>query len=450
MVRSGSYFFLRRLLLGIMLISSCSAMAQHHGGGRAGAYGGPGLSRPDGVDEKDTLKDFHQAMAVQATSQQVSQFAIVLKRTDTAKAALQKFLQGDAKPDAAPAPSATQSKGIEINLGDALENASTESKKFVEGFSEKQKSGLKDAIKRLEKAQGALAEERKTTVPSLEAMTPGTSEVASRAQNLNHTLEDFSDQELALGKEMGIVLASGEDQEFRLPAVRNHVLAGSETIAVTVAGLLSQVSAAGGQRTFKLQMSADLTDLQQSITEVLRARIERTEECGERLALRRATIAPAEPATVLDLQLHYERWSCIRVYGQSNSNELAESDGTVQLRLTPAGDAANPLKLTSAFTRIDASGMFGDSLRSGDLGEYLREKTSQAVLSVVSRGTSLKSSLPPVVQNSATIRSVRFQDGGAGVLSALLEGQAQISDEQAKALADQLNRTLSAQAPGAQ
>jgi len=427
-------------MLGIVLACSCAAFGQHRGGRGGGGLGGPGISRPDGVEEKDSLKDFHQAMAVQATSQQVLQFAIVLKRTGAAKAALQK-LQSGAKDDA------VQPAKVEISLNDAVENASTEGLKFVEGFSPQQKSGLKDAIKRLQRAEAALEEERKAGAASLEAVTPGSPEAVSKSQNLDRALEEFSSQELALGKDMGIVLASGEDQEFRLPAVRNSMLAGSQTIGVSVAGLLTQVSAAGGQRTFKLAMIADLTDMQQNFTEVLRNRVERGDDCGERLVLRRATISPQEPAGIVDLQLHYERWSCIRALGQASSNELAESEGTVQLRLTPAVGTANAVTMNAVFTRIDASGMFEESLRSGQLGENLRDKVGQTVLSVLNRGTNLKTALPPVVQNSAAIRAAKFQDSGAGVLSALLDGQVQISDEQAKALADQLNQTLSAQAP---
>ena len=378
-------------------------------------------------------------MAVQATSQQITEFALVLKRTDAAKMALRKILQpGKAEP-------ATRPNGVEISLADALENASTESKKFVEGFSEKQKNGLKDAIKRMEKADASLDEERKTTAVTLAAMAPGSTDISARAQSLDHALSDFSDEELALGKEMGIVLATGADQTFRLPAVRKTVTAGGQTMSVALSGEMSQVSADGGQRTFKLEMIADLTDLQQNITEVLRSQIERRGECGERLAVRRAIFTPSQPLGVLNLQLHYERWSCVRLAGQSSASELAESDGAVEMKVTPAVDDSGALKLLSTFSRIDASGMMGESLRSGSLGENLQDKVSQAVLFVVKQGVNLKTEMPPVLQNLAIIRNARFEDAGSGVLGLSFLGEVQISDEQAKALADQLNQTLSAQ-----
>jgi hypothetical protein len=49
------------------------------------------------------------------------------------------------------------------------------------------------------------------------------------------------------------------------------------------------------------------------------------------------------------------------------------------------------------------------------------------------------------VQNSATLQSARFQDAGVGALSLLLDGQMEISNEQADLLASQLNQALSAQ-----
>jgi hypothetical protein len=66
---------LRSITLGSLLLACpLLATAQRHGGGGSTGGGLSGISRPDGVSEKDSLKDFHDAMAVQATSQQVAAF----------------------------------------------------------------------------------------------------------------------------------------------------------------------------------------------------------------------------------------------------------------------------------------------------------------------------------------------------------------------------------------
>ena len=56
---------------------------------------GGGLSGPNGiasgVSTKDELKDFHAVLAVQATSQQVTQFAALVKISEAASAELRSF-----------------------------------------------------------------------------------------------------------------------------------------------------------------------------------------------------------------------------------------------------------------------------------------------------------------------------------------------------------------------
>src|SRR5579863_5619828 len=86
----------RLLLVSAFLLYSGTVTAQRHGGGFGG--GVPGANnRPTGVDEKDSLKDFHHALAVQATSQQIAEFQALVKSTENAKALLQGFLQQGTK-----------------------------------------------------------------------------------------------------------------------------------------------------------------------------------------------------------------------------------------------------------------------------------------------------------------------------------------------------------------
>lgn len=79
MLRKRISFTAVHLFVGsFLLLYPGIATAQHHGGHGAGG-GVPGANnRPTGVDEKDTLKDFHRALAVQATSQQITEFQALL------------------------------------------------------------------------------------------------------------------------------------------------------------------------------------------------------------------------------------------------------------------------------------------------------------------------------------------------------------------------------------
>lgn len=425
------------LLLGILLTYPGVATAQHHGGhgGLGNIPGGSG--RPTGVEEEDTLKDFHQAMAVQATTQQITEFHALIKISEVAKVELQTFLRQRDEQNSAAAPTSHNAK-----LDEALNNTRSATQKFVEGFSTTQKSGLKEATKRLNKAESSLEEEQKKLDQT--SQTTGT-DVAARVQSLDRALTELSNQQLALGREMGIVLANGQDLTFNLPAVKSTVNLAGLPVAVSISGTLSQTAAEGSQRTFKLELLADLSDLQSSITELLRAQFDQSNTCRERVTIRQAMFVPSTPASVLTVQLHFERWVCSPTSGPITESELAEADGAVNIKLSPAGDPSNPLKLSAEFQRIDAGGMLGEALRSGALGDNLRDKVTQSVLSVVKAAADFRAALPPAVQGSAVLQTMRFQDSGVGRMNSVLTGQVQISNEQANLLASQLNQTLSAQ-----
>ena len=440
------------LILGPVLLACPVALfAQRHGGATAGAGGGniSAITHPTGVDETDSLRDFHQVLALQGNSQQIAEFHRLLKNAEAAQAELQ-ALQQQLRQEKADVPPA-----LRDGLDQALENMRSETKKFQESFSAAQKSGFKDLTKRLAKADSDLDQEQKKLDQSLDAKAAGP-EVATLAASLDKAILDFYNQELALGREMSITLASGEDLAFILPRRQSSVSIGRQTIPVDVSGLLSQIAAQGGQRTFRLELVADLSDLQQNIGEVLRAQLDTSETCGQRVAIRQATLTPAAPASLVRVWLHFERWACTRTPGQQisaqpTSAELAEGDGTVEIKLTVAVEQPNTLKLAATLGRIDATGMLAESLRSGSLGDDFRDQIAGSVLAAARAGSDFKTTLPPAVQNSAVIQSAKFQNVGAGGLSVVLEGQIEITNEQAEQLATQLNQALSAQGtpPGA-
>ena len=193
---------------------------------------------------------------------------------------------------------------------------------------------------------------------------------------------------------MSITLATGQDVAFTLPTVKKEIQLGHQTIGVTVSGALSQTVVTGDQRTFKLEMMTDLSELQQNITELLRARLDTSETCGQRIAIQQATLTPAAPASLLFVRFHFERWMCSRSFGQQTSTELAEGDGTVEINLTAAVEQSNSLRIVATIGRIGATGMLAESLRSGSLGEDLRDTASATVLSAARAGSDFKLRFP--------------------------------------------------------
>ena len=427
MVRAQSVIAISgRVIFGFIVLASAGVVAaQQHSGGHGISIGGNVYTAPNGVDEKDTLKDFHQALAVQATSQQIAGFQQLVKNTSAAHDQL------------AALPSAKSPQDGIAALDQSLESARAATRKFQDALSEEQKAGLREILRRLEKADSDLAQESKRFEQTAES--GGT---ASNAANLDTALASFSNAQLALGREMGITLASAQDVSFNLPPVKNPVDVGGRTISVGASGVLAQTVAQGDLRTFRLDSTLDLTDLQQNISAILNEQLREGNACGERLGVRSANILPASPASVLVLQLHFERWLCA---GQSSPTELAESDGTVEVKVTPSVQNST-LQMASEFKRIAATGMMADDLRSGDLGDDLRDKVAKSMLLAVQIGADFKTTLPQSLRNTATLQSAKFQDGGAGMLRMVLTGEVKLSNEQATVLANQLNQALSAQA----
>jgi hypothetical protein len=89
--------------------------------------------------------------------------------------------------------------------------------------------------------------------------------------------------------------------------------------------------------------------------------------------------------------------------------------------------------------------MFGDALRSGSLGDDLKDQIAQSMLSAVRAGLDFKTTLPAALQSSTVIQSAKFQDLGVGGLIVVLQGQIDLSNQQSDQLASQLNQALSAQ-----
>lgn len=422
------------LLLGMLLfVASGAAFAQERGNHAPRTV----LTRPDAVDEKDTLKDFHEALAVQATGQQIAEFQALRKKTEGAKAGIQKFLQ--------PVKEISLTAANNSELDQSLESARSATRNFIDGFSDKQKSGLKEHVRLLDRADTLLGDEERKLDQALKMSPVPSASVSEYAAGLDKAIDDFSSQQLALAREMSIVLATANDVIFNLPAVKNALTIAAQPVQVTVSGQLQQTAAEAGQRTFRLELIGDLTDFQQKITQLLQVSVNTENSCGERLAVRQAMLMPSAPASMLNLQLHYERWACFRIAGQTTSNELAENDGNVEIRLLPSIVSSGDLQLKSEFGRIDSTGMMADALRSGDLGSVLCAKVERAFLSALLTTTDLKTALPHSIEGSATLESAKFEDEGAGALGIMLQGQVHISDEQAQSLASQLNQRLSAQ-----
>lgn len=217
-----------------------------------------------------------------------------------------------------------------------------------------------------------------------------------------------------------------------------------QPIAITLAGTISKVAAENHNR-FNMELAADVSDLQQKIGQILESKFNQSDPCGEQVAIQEASLTAQAPASLVVTQLHLARWTCFGSLGQASPNELAEGNGTIELKFTPWVAENRRLELVPGVNRVDAQGFVGEQLRSGSLGMALREEITRLLLSAMQTEVYFKAILPEVAQEHAVIEKAEFRE--AGGVRVVLDGTIQISDEQVRLMVNQLKDRLSA--PGA-
>ena len=234
---------------------------------------------------------------------------------------------------------------------------------------------------------------------------------------------------------MSIAASGGTQNTYNLPLLKRSVNLEQQPVAITTSAVISRSQSQSDQNRFSLELTADMSDLQLNMTEVLRAELNKSDSCGEQIAIRSGILTPSAPASLAQVQLHYERWAC---FGRGSANEMVEGNGTIELKLTPAVGDDGTLRLLPAIARVDAEGLVGELLRSGSLGEAVRVKVVESVLTTMRQGTDYKNMIPSAAQGNVTMHRVQFQGTGAGKLSFVLNGDIRISSDKVASLTSEL------------
>ena len=223
--------------------------------------------------------------------------------------------------------------------------------------------------------------------------------------------------------------AGTEDLVLKIPPVMTALDVKGQAVKITAWGAVSS----GPQGLFKLALTADLSDLQDNIGTLLASQLNRSDRCGERLSIERATLAPASPAGVLTAQVHYERWACVKAFGREVVKRLVGGNAVVAVKLTPSA-GADGISIRPEVQKIEADGSLGELLRSGSLGTTVKEKIANSIESSIRKGLDLKSTLPPAVAAAATLRAAQFVSGAEGRLWFSVDGEVHISAAQFQSL----------------
>jgi hypothetical protein len=230
---------------------------------------------------------------------------------------------------------------------------------------------------------------------------------------------------------------------FKIPPVKIPLQIKEQSIAITASGLVTVRAADRDASTFRLELTADLSELQQNMTALLSAQLDKNEDCGERIAIEHGDLTPIDPASVATVQLHYERWACAKVFGKEKSKKLVGGNAVIEIKLTPAIEQDNTeLRLVPEVGKIEADGSLGELLRSGSLGDMLKEKIRASILSAMQKGTNLSATIPPAIQGHVQIRNAEFRDAGGGKLAVLLVGEGRVSKEEIQALSKQVKERI--------
>jgi hypothetical protein len=222
---------------------------------------------------------------------------------------------------------------------------------------------------------------------------------------------------------------------LKIPPQKISFDANGVPLAITAWGEVSN----DGSGVIRLGLIADVNDLETNITPLLRAQLNRSERCGERLSVESASLAPARPAANLTVNVHYERWGCAKVLGKEVVKRLVGGNGIVVTRLIPSAGKSG-IVLNGEVEKIDADGSLGELLRTGSLGASIREKIERSIESAIRKAGNFESLLPPAVASIVQIRGIEFTEGQDGRLWLDLHAEASITPEQFRVLASQLRR----------
>jgi hypothetical protein len=237
--------------------------------------------------------------------------------------------------------------------------------------------------------------------------------------------------------------AQAQDATFKIPPQKIPFTVKDQQAYIVASATISMLSKTSTADTFRLQLTADLTGLQENLTPLLAAQLDKDDKCGERIAIQQATLTPAPPAAVATVQLHYERFACVKAFGKQQAKRLVAGNAVVPIRLTPAVEQDNTqLRLNPEVGDIQADGSLGELLHNGSLGEMIREKIRDSILNAMQKGANLGATLPPAAQPYATISSAQFQDAGSQHLAVQLVGEIRVPRDQLQAVTQQLKSRI--------
>jgi hypothetical protein len=115
--------------------------------------------------------------------------------------------------------------------------------------------------------------------------------------------------------------------------------------------------------------------------------------------------------------------------------EVMEANGTMTVKVTPEVEKDGSLSILTQIETVEANGMLAEMLRSGPLGDTVREKIRKSFVTALQNSLKLDAVLLLMGPDSAAIETAKFvRDGDSGTLAIALDGHLHLSGEQVAAL----------------
>ena len=216
-----------------------------------------------------------------------------------------------------------------------------------------------------------------------------------------------------------------------IPPTRLSVTIEQHPVAITTSGTVKRLKPA--EDLYAVALTVDLSEFQQNLTAILKPQIDKSDKCGDHVELQSATLAPQAPAGLATVQVHYERWGCVKALGKQLAKKLVAGNGTIPVKLTPVLEN-NTVRIVTEAGEIQADGSLGELLRSGNLGDALREKIQKSLQAGVDKSTDWKATVPATLQAMVTFRTIQFRDAGDGHLALDVTGDVRLPEGTLQAL----------------
>lgn len=190
---------LAALALGTVLLLASQNILAQRGGRHTATHDTTQPGKPAASGETEEIKDFERGFALQASPDQVSQFRILSKHTESARKQAHDFLhliETGTKPPEFSDPA--------DDLKDAVEEAHDGSKEFVKNFSEPQKSEFKGLAKKLAKANSDVGKQGQALNQEIGRAQADNPSMAGVLKRLEEALTILLAEQMNLGKAMGI------------------------------------------------------------------------------------------------------------------------------------------------------------------------------------------------------------------------------------------------------